>query len=606
MTVHRHQLPFGAELQEDGRVRFRLWAPATREVSLVLEGDVTLAMPAVAGGWFELTTAEARAGSRYRYVTDKGIPVPDPASRFQPEDVHGPSEVIDPTAYVWRTQDWRGRPWHEAVIYELHVGAFSPEGTFAAVTRRFDHIVALGATAIELMPVADFPGKRNWGYDGVLWYAPDSTYGRPEELKALVDQAHARGLMVFLDVVHNHLGPEGNYLHLYAPQMFTKKRTPWGEAVNFAERPVRDFVIHNALYWLEEFQLDGLRMDAVDHIVDRSDEQIIIELARAIRRVGPRDREIHLILENDDNAAAYLTRAPGGRADLHTAQWNDDCHHALQHLVTGDQGGYYDDFTAAPMARLGRVLVEGFAYQGEPSPSHRQKRRGQSTKGLPLVAFVNYLQSHDQVGNRVLGERIRLGGPDAAAKAAVAILALCPSPVMVFMGEEWGAVTPFCFFCDLPKDLGTEVANGRRRELRRFSHSAAVSTQRQMLLPNEPATFARSKLDWHELDRPGHQAWLELYRSLFTIRRELVTWRCAGVGAHQGRVQLFGARGLAAGWRLDDGATLSVVANLGAVPCDLDFSPAGERLFCVGSLSDDILGPWSVAWFLEPAIGMKR
>ena len=598
MTLHRHCMPFGAQLCDDARVRFRLWAPGATRVAVALESGDLLPMAAAEAGFYELSTDAARAGSRYRFVTERGIPVPDPASRFQPQDVHGPSEVIDPAAYAWQVQGWRGRPWEEAVIYELHVGAFSPEGTFAAASRRLDHIAALGATAIELMPIADFPGKRNWGYDGVLWFAPDSTYGRPEDLKALVDHAHACGLMVFLDVVHNHFGPEGNYLHLFAPQMFIPHRTPWGEALSYSERIVRDFAIHNALYWITEYQLDGLRLDAVDAIVDRSDKQILVELADAIRGAVGTERQVHLILENDDNIAGYLARSSAGEARRHTAQWNDDFHHVLQHLCTGDRGSYYDDFTTTPSRHLGRALSEGFAYQGEEAVSRQGRRRGQSTAGLPFAAFVNYLQSHDQVGNRALGERMGWVATEEAVRAAVATLLLAPSPVMLFMGEEWGCTTPFCFFCDLPQDLGTEVANGRRRELARFSHSASSLTRRKMLLPNDPAAFSRSKLDWDELDRPVHQEWLAFYRSLLRLRREELVPRLTGVLVGSATVQLCGDRAVWVQWHLNDGATLTLAANFDDLPCWVDPPVIGEPLFIVGSIRNGELGPWSVAWFL--------
>ncbi|MGH8600654.1 MAG: alpha-amylase family glycosyl hydrolase, partial [Burkholderiales bacterium] len=346
----RHSMPFGAQLQDDGDVRFRLWAPAARQVDLYLEDEAAhrflpmAALPAPDAGWFALTTPQAAGGSRYRFRIDGGQLVPDPASRWQPRDVHGASEVIDALAWDWDDGGWHGRPWHEAVFYELHVGAFTPDGTFAGVGARLDHLAALGVTAIELMPVADFPGARNWGYDGVLPFAPDGRYGRPDALKQLVAAAHARGLMMFIDVVYNHFGPDGNYLHLYAPQFFTDRHhTPWGNAINFdgqQSRTVRGFFIHNALYWLEEYRFDGLRLDAVHAIVDESEPDILTELSAAVRDGPGRERQIHLVLENDANEARYVARDDHGSPCAYSAQWNDDVHHALHVIATGEHGGY--------------------------------------------------------------------------------------------------------------------------------------------------------------------------------------------------------------------------------------------------------------------------
>ncbi|HEY6863977.1 MAG TPA: malto-oligosyltrehalose trehalohydrolase, partial [Burkholderiales bacterium] len=445
----RHEMPFGAS-PKDGGARFRLWAPAAKTVELCL-GDETLAMDRDPEGWFE-TVRPAGGGERYRYRIDSDLLVPDPASRFNPDDVHGPSELVDPLAYEWRDAAWRGRPWEDAVIYELHVGTFSAEGTYAGVERRLDELAGVGVTAVELMPLADFPGTRGWGYDGVLPYAPDASYGRPEDLKRLVDGAHARGLMMFLDVVYNHFGPDGNYLHSYAPRFFTDRyRTPWGAAIDFEdERAVREFFVHNALYWLEEYRFDGLRFDAVHAIHDASRPDIVEEIADRVRAGPGRERAIHLVLENDANRARYLERGPDGRPRRYTAQWNDDVHHAFHVLLTGESDGYYSDYADRPAARLGRCLTEGFAYQGEPSPFRDGEIRGEPSAHLPPTAFVSFIQNHDQVGNRALGERISRLAPEAALEAAMAVLLLAPSPPMLFMGDEFAAATPFLFFCDFP------------------------------------------------------------------------------------------------------------------------------------------------------------
>ncbi|MBL8541728.1 MAG: malto-oligosyltrehalose trehalohydrolase, partial [Betaproteobacteria bacterium] len=471
----RHAMPFGCELLPSGGARFRLWAPGARAVALRLhaagEQPQEAAAAALGQGWFEAERGRARAGDRYQFVIDGDLAVPDPAARWNPEDVHGASAIVDPLAFDWQDTAWRGRPWHEVVLYEVHVGTFSPEGTFAGVEQRLDHLVALGVTAIEIMPVADFPGARDWGYDGALLFSPDAAYGTPDDLKRLVQAAHARRLMVFLDVVYNHFGPEGNYLYVYARQFFTERHhTPWGGAIDFegpASRTVRDFYVHNALYWIEEFHIDGLRLDAVHAIYDASRPDILVEIAAAVRAGPGADRHVHLVLENDDNAARYLCRG-GERDGCYDAQWNDDIHHALHVLLTGESEGYYADYADDPLAHLGRCLAEGFAYQGERSPYREGQPRGEPSAGLPATAFVSFLQNHDQIGNRAFGERLAaLAAPERLA-AAVAVVLLAPSPPLLFMGEEWGSTQPFLFFCDFEPTLAPQVTAGRRREFERF------------------------------------------------------------------------------------------------------------------------------------------
>src|SRR4051812_12091372 len=390
----RHAMPFGAELREDG-VRFALWAPSATEVRLVLDGQEH-PMPHEGEGWRRLTLPQARPGSRYGFKIGGDLVVPDPASRFQPDDVNGLSAVADPTAFAWNDAGWRGRAWQEAVIYEAHVGTATPEGTYAAMADDLERIRALGFTAVQLMPLADFAGRRNWGYDGVLPYAPDAAYGTPDDLKRLIDRAHGLGLMVFLDVVYNHFGPTGNYLHSYAASFFTDRHeTPWGAAINFDGadgRAVREFFVHNALYWIEEFHFDGLRFDAVHAIIDDSDTNILAEIATRLRESVP-EREIHLVLENEFNQARWLRRDEQGRAPLYDAQWNDDIHHCWHALMTGESEAYYQDFAQDPVGLLGRCLAEGFAYQGEVSP-HSGKARGERTSELPPSAFVAFLQNH--------------------------------------------------------------------------------------------------------------------------------------------------------------------------------------------------------------------
>ena len=415
----------------DGTVRFRLWAPAASQVEVSIVGAGIETLELHEDGWFELITDACQSGDQYRFRIDGRQEVPDPASRFQPNDVHGPSQLIDPLGFDWQDGTWRGRRWEEAVLYELHVGTFSPSGTFSGVAERLDYLAELGVTAIELMPVADFPGGRNWGYDGVFPFAPDSSYGCPEDLKNLVQTAHAKGMMVLLDVVYNHFGPEGNYLYAYAPEFFTARhRTPWGNGINFdgsANRPVRDFLIHNALYWLTEYHFDGLRLDAVHTIVDDSSQHILSELAEVVHNAVGSERQVHLILENERNDANYLQRSARCRPQKYTAQWNDDIHHALHVLITGEEDGYYSDYAERPLARLGRCLTEGFAYQGEPSHYGKGRPRGTNSACLPPSAFISFLQNHDQIGNRAFGERIVKLVDRRAVRAAVAILLLAPS-----------------------------------------------------------------------------------------------------------------------------------------------------------------------------------
>ncbi len=609
-----HAMPFGAEVTDEG-VRFRLWAPAAREVEVVLEeaDPRCVAMDPARDGWFETTVREARAGTLYRYRIDGRIEVPDPASRFQPEDVHGPSAVVDPDSYIWTNSAWTGRPWHEAVIYELHVGAFSPQGTFDGVRERLDHLVDLGVTAIELMPVADFSGKRNWGYDGVLPFAPDSSYGTPEDLKRLIDTAHGRGLMMFLDVVYNHFGPDGNYLHAYAPQFFTDRfETPWGAAIDFSRREVRDFFIHNALYWLEEFRFDGLRLDAVHAIVDESSPDILEELAETVHGHFGDGRLVHLVLENEHNAAHRLERDTKGNPRHYVAQWNDDIHHALHVLATGESAAYYTDFAERPLDHLVRCLTEGFAFQGESFSPREGAGRGEPSAHLPATAFLSFIQNHDQVGNRAFGERISaLAEPDVL-RALTAVMLLASSPPLLFMGEEWAAAEPFLFFCDFDDELSVAVREGRRREFAKFPEFRDENARERIPDPTAESTFVRSRLDWDQVGVSSHAAWLDHYRNLLLVRRQEVIPRLVGQQGNAAAARRFGTGGLQVDWRMGDGSRLILLANLAdgetPVPTDgiggrLIFATPAEAATAIESGS---LPSWSVAWFLSGQDGGAR
>lgn len=590
----RHQMPFGAVVTDDG-VRFRLWAPSARDIHLCLDDEIELAMPASGASWFELTTARAGVGSRYRFRVDGDLQVPDPASRFNPADVHGASEVIDPEAFDWQDDNWYGRPWHEAVIYELHVGSFTAEGSFAGVEQKLDHLAALGVTAIELMPVAAFPGRRNWGYDGVLPFAPDAGYGRPEELKRLVQSAHRRGLMVLLDVVYNHFGPEGNYLHSYAGAFFTDKhQTPWGAAINYDDRGsevVREFFLHNALYWLEEYHLDGLRLDAVHAIKDDSARHILAELEERVRSGPGRERHVHLVLENEANDARYLDWG-------YDAQWNDDLHHCFHVLLTGETDGYYRDYAEQPLALLGRCLAEGFAYQDDVSSCRHGERRGQPSAYLPPTRFVGFLQNHDQIGNRAFGERLTELAAPQALRAAVAIQLLAPSPPLLFMGEEWATRRRFPFFCDFGPELAQAVTEGRRREFARFQRFQDPQARAGIPDPNAAATFDAARLDWSELAQPPHADWLAFYRSLLALRRRELLPRLADLPGGSADFSVFAERGLRVNWQLGRSERYRLIANLSGKPLAAEL-PAGRWLYASDGVKQGRLPPWSVLWSLE-------
>ncbi|HEY0910563.1 MAG TPA: malto-oligosyltrehalose trehalohydrolase, partial [Bradyrhizobium sp.] len=453
---------FGPRLTSDGAT-FRLWAPAAKRVDVLLDKPHSLRRGD--DGWFSADIAGVTAGARYKFRIDDEIDVPDPASAFQPDDVSGPSEVIDHSAYVWRATEWRGRPWPETVVIESHVGTFTRDGTYRAMIDRLDHLVATGITALELMPLADFPGGRNWGYDGVLWYAPDSAYGRPDDLKALIDAAHQRGLMVFLDVVYNHFGPDGNYLGRYAPSFFTDIQTPWGSAIDYRVKEVCDFAVENALYWLRDYRFDGLRLDAVHAIPEQGETSMLGTLSRAVGKLAAETgRHIHLMLENDDNAVRLLDADQDPPDGKYRAQWNDDYHHAWHVLLTKETHGYYGDYQTSPINDIARSLGSGFVYQGEASPHRDGRLRGEPSGTLAPTAFVNFLQNHDQIGNRALGDRLESNVDPRTIEAALAITLLSPMVPMLFMGEEWGAKSPFPFFCDFHGDLAEAVRQGRRRE----------------------------------------------------------------------------------------------------------------------------------------------
>jgi maltooligosyltrehalose trehalohydrolase len=596
-----HDMPFGARYAPDG-TRFRFWAPACEAVSLQLGRDQhkrLLPMQREDGGWHSLRIEGVKAGEAYAYVLPDGTAVPDPASRSNPWDVNGPSAIVDPAAFEWTDEAWRGRPWHEAVVYELHVGTFTPEGTFTAAIGKLDHLADAGITAIELLPIADFAGGRNWGYDGVLPFAPDRAYGTPEELKRFIAQCHGRGLMVFLDVVYNHFGPAGNYLSKYAPQFFNAAhQTPWGAAINFdGERceAVREFFIHNALYWLEEYHFDGLRLDAVHAIADDSPRHLVLELAERIGQLGR--PHAHMVLENDANVARFLDGSAGAHA---TAQWNDDSHHAFHVLLTGEDDGYYGDYADAGVRHLGRCLAEGFAYQGEPSRHKKGEPRGEPSKGLHLARFVNFLQNHDQVGNRAMGERIVTLSKPEAMRLGMATLLLAPSIPLVFMGEEFASRTPFLFFCDFEGDLAQAVREGRRKEFAAFERFRDPKVRETIPDPLARETFEASRLAWDDLRKEPHARWLAFFRDLLALRREAIVPRIARP-QKEAAYRTFGDHALAVDWTFADGARLHLRANFSGQPAAELPAAAGETLHEEGTFERGRPGAWSGLWTLERA-----
>ena len=554
-------------------------------------------------GWHELVTDQATAGTCYQYVLPEGLHVPDPASRFQPEDVHGPSEVIDPTAYIWQDGDWQGRPWSDTILYELHIGAFTPEGTFTAAISKLDHLVQLGVTAIEIMPVADFPGKRNWGYDGVLLYAPDSSYGRPEDLKALVDAAHARGISVLLDVVYNHFGPDGNYLSTYAPQTFTDHhKTPWGDAINYdaeGSPVVREFVIQNALYWMNEFHLDGLRLDAVHEIKDDGQTHILDDIAGRVRS-SITDRPVHLVLENESNQSFRLVRDDQGNPVDYTAQWNDDMHHVLHTAATLESNGYYGDY-AEDTEKLGRALAEGFAFQGEVMKS-RGSERGEPSAQLPPGAFVAFMQNHDQIGNRAFGERINAIASPEAVHAIAAVYLLLPQTPMLFMGEEWGSSQPFPFFCDFEGELADLIRKGRRDEFKNFPEFH--DPEKRELIPDPLAeeTFEAAKLDWEQCSCEGvHADWVEWYTHVLSVRRKSLGPLIPAIRGNAGTYSVVGPGAVVVTWDAGGHGTLELSANLFDNSTDGFPEPTGETLWQEGSpQAASLMRPWSVRWSVKP------
>ncbi|KPC53802.1 malto-oligosyltrehalose trehalohydrolase [Amantichitinum ursilacus] len=562
---------WGARYIGDGQTRFRLWAPDLTELQLAIYQQDPQPMTPSGDGWFELTT-HAEPGTRYGFKQPERI-LPDPASRLQQGGPHGWSVVTDAQAWTNPHPAWLGRPWAETVIYELHVGT---SGGFNGVRHRLAELAALGITAIELMPIAATPGNRNWGYDGVLPFAVHEALGTPDELHQLIDTAHGLGIQVFLDVVYNHFGPDGNFLHAYASTFFVDgPHTPWGQAIDFRQAQVGQFWLENALYWLNDFHFDGLRFDAVHAIAD---DAWLADLARNIRAGVAPDRHVHLMLENEQNSAELLRQGSHDIANdpRYDAQWNDDAHNALHVLLTGEDEGYYSAFAHTPDGRtpiqhLVRCMGEGFAWQGEPWPLREGEHRGARSGLLPPTAFIFFLQNHDQIGNRAMGERLTVLTSPQKLRAARVLQLLCPQIPLLFMGEEWGSKQPFLFFTDHHGELAEAVRNGRRRE---FAHFAAFKDEQkraQIPDPNEPQTFTDSEPGMPPLDDEEATAWLDLTRELLAIRQHAIAPALDGARATQAAA--LSDKALVAQWKLADQRTLTLFANFDDAPLALTQAP---------------------------------
>ncbi|MFK3815843.1 malto-oligosyltrehalose trehalohydrolase [Pseudomonas sp. NPDC089407] len=574
--MHRH----GAHLIDATSARFALWAPDARSVSVVLEQQPAIELLPEKDGWFT-GIAPAQAGDNYHYRIDGQLQVADPASRYQPEGVHGPSQIVDVAGYHWQ-HPWQGRPWHEAVIQEMHVGVL---GGYQGVADQLSRLSGTGVTAIELMPVGQFPGERNWGYDGVLPFAAQHTYGSPHQLCSLIDQAHGRGLMVMLDVVYNHFGPDGNFLHQYASPFFREDRqTPWGAAIDFRRPEVREYFIQNALMWVCDYRFDGLRLDAV-HAIDQPD--FLVELAQRVRAAVEPGRQVWLVLENEHNQAFLLEQG-------FDAQWNDDGHNALHVLLTGETEGYYEDYKHKPIDKLARCLGEGFVFQGEAN-RHGQPR-GEPSGHLAPSAFVLFLQNHDQIGNRALGERLSRLCPPAALRAATGLLLLSPMIPLLFMGDDDGSRAPFLFFTDFHDELADAVREGRRGEFAHFAAFADPDQRERIPDPNARQTFDTSRPDGHDV----LAGWHGLYQQLLAIRHKQLVPRLPGSRALGAEV--LGDKALSARWRLGDGSTLRIDLNLADQAQPVALPDPALRLFDSSDNAhpDSTLSPYSCVVSLLP------
>lgn len=590
------RLPVGAERAPGGGAHFRVWAPDRRRVEVLLGDGAAhpLAREAGADGYWSGHVAGVAAGARYRYRLDGGDAYPDPASRYQPEGVHGPSVVVDPAAYVWHDTAWRGITAPERqVVYELHLGTFSPEGDWAGAAARLPQLADVGVTTVEVMPVHQFPGRFGWGYDGVQLFAPASQYGAPDDMRRFVDRAHALGIAVVLDVVYNHLGPDGNYLPQFSPHWFDRDRaTDWGDAINFdgaQARPVRDFFVANGRYWVDEFHVDGLRLDATQAIIDASPRHVLAELGDAVRAAAG-GRRTWIVNENEPQHVALVTPASRGGAGL-DAIWNDDWHHSAYVAIARRDEAYFTDYRGNAR-ELVASAKHGFLYQGQWYRWQRQ-RRGTPAFGVAPWRFVHFLENHDQVANAGVGERLRDVGAPNVIRAMTAALLLGPQTPMLFQGQEWGTLTRFLYFADHRPELAELVRRGRFAELAQFPSMALDAMQATIPVPHDEATYRACVLDWTERER--NAAWVALHRDLIALRREDTVFSVprTGVGTTPGAFD--GATLTDEAFVLryfgDGGDDRLLVVNYGT---SLHLDPAPEPL-----LAPPVGRRWTLRWSSE-------
>jgi maltooligosyltrehalose trehalohydrolase len=557
--------PVGAHLQPGG-VSYRVWAPDRRTVRVAIGGSAAplrfVELHRDGQGFFSGADSAGAAGDLYRFHLDDRLFLPDPVSRHQPFGVFGPSRVVDPERYVWRETGWRRPPLRGRVLYELHVGTFTPEGTFAAAVDRLDALAELGVNTIELMPVADFPGRWNWGYDGVMLYAPARCYGSPDDLRALVDAAHARGLATVLDVVYNHLGPTANHLERYARDYFhPERRNAWGRALNFDgpdSRHVRDFFVQNAAYWLDEFRFDGLRLDSVHSIIDESPVHLLAEISELAHARGA-----FVIGEDERNLAQVITPVEAGGLGL-DAVWSDDFHHAVRVALTGQQESHFGSYRGMAV-EIAEALAHGWFFRGQLFP-HWGRSRGTDASHRPPESFVVCISNHDQVGNRALGDRLHAGLRPASYRAVSMLLCLAPATPLLFMGQEWAAATPFLFFSDHPGDVGENMAENRLSEFKNYGVEVEPEVREQIPDPQEAGTFFASKLNWRECDEPAHACMRAFYCECLGLRSRETIFQSAPRTCWEARA--LGPAVVALRWREEAGDWLLLV----------DFTSEGEAV----------------------------
>jgi malto-oligosyltrehalose trehalohydrolase len=582
---------WGPQAYANGDVSFRLWAPAVRSLSLEIDGRI-LPMRSEGDGWFSTVVEKVAPGQPYMFVLPDGMRIPDPASRCQPS-VLSPSTTAPSNAFAWKNDAWIGRPWEEAIFYEIHVGAFTRRGTFEAAAEHLPRLADLGFTAIELMPLAQFPGTRGWGYDGVYHYAPHSCYGTPDDLRRLVDAAHGSGLMIFLDVVYNHFGPEGNFLQHYAPEFFRKDDpTPWGDRIDFEKAPVRSFFMDNVLYWLEEFRLDGLRLDAIDQIDDDGDPHILQEISERVRgRIN--DRHIHLVTENPANGSDLLADLGSGRR-LYAADWNDDFHHALHVAVTNESVGYYEPFKDRPWAHVKKALAEGYLREGKPSLNVEPPK----TASLPPTAFVHFLQNHDQVGNRARGDRLHTMIDERCFRVLTEIVALSPQIPLFFMGDDHLSTRPFRFFADYTGELAQAVAANRPKEAQNFGGLPEGFDPTEIPDPNQSETFSNSKLDWEDAETVDGAAWSSFLKSLLDLRRTVIVPLLRDAPGYAGSVIGSDEDAIFIDWKLD-GGIVRLRANPSKNVRTLE-GTLGRLVYpCIKDATSGVLRPWTTHLYVD-------